>query len=151
MESPPLPSSSSTAQPFAAKQFAEIACALTPMTTLPKEARTRSMWGRAYYALHLAVRQEICRQNNWDPDLQANHSPLIQELYRVGLDALAKQLDSLREARVESDYRFAPRPQWAHQLQKPTTAETRAKATLATIAKLDRFDFTGIERERLFR
>lgn len=114
------------------------------------------MLGRAYYALHLAIRRQISTANGWDIDIKADHGLLIAELYRVGqrdrdakLLALAKQLEALFKVRKLADYTLSPNGSDAARMVDPANADDEARGVGKAIAQLTQIDFSKIERERL--
>ena len=136
---------------FDPAQFAKIARGLCTRVDLDSETRARTMWGRAYYSLFLAVRSKI-RDAEGAPAHGRNdkidHGALRNSLYNSrspDLAALAKVLEELYEGRRQADYVLDPEAHWANKL-KPTKADHMAKKVEAIIrSDLPSIDFAPVK------
>ena len=136
---------------FDPAQFAKIARGLRDRTDLDREARARTMWGRAYYSLFLAVRAKV-RDAEGKPTHgrgdHVDHGALRNSLYSSGsadLIALAKLLEELYDRRRQSDYVLEPDHRWDKEL-KPTKAARKAKTVEGMIrSRLPSIDFAPLK------
>jgi hypothetical protein len=112
-------------------------------------ARARTAYGRAYYALMLAVRVAIRLAEKKSPDLKI---PYHGDLWRVledsgvpKLQGLGKRLKDFYEAREKADYHVdPPEPRWVKDLGDPRFARANAEVAQDIIGRLPTYDFTPI-------
>jgi hypothetical protein len=123
-----------------------VATSLCSNLSLDKEARTRSAVGRAYYALFLGIRAEVCRQHGKNVDSGVQHGTLKDDLYAAGangrpeLTALAKLLSDVYDARRQADYKLVPAAPYEKELAKPAFADNLTKQVSAALRKLPTMD-----------
>lgn len=135
--------------PFDPSEFVLIAKSLPSNLQVPKEGRTRSAIGRAYYALFLATRAAVCVAVNKHVDHGVAHGDLTAHLYAAAsasgdpkLAATAKTLEELYAARRQADYKLEPDTHWAKNLTKPAFAEGLVTRSAVAIGKLAAIDFS---------
>ncbi len=128
--------------------FAKVGLSITRRGDIDKEARTRTAIGRAYYALFLAIRTAIRKQESREThgrEDRIDHGALKNSLASAAnpdLNNLAKLFSELYEARRQADYILEPSTHWAKYCEKPMNAERLLKRVKATIGKLPTMDFT---------
>jgi uncharacterized protein (UPF0332 family) len=131
--------------------FVPVAKALPSVSTLDKEARTRSSIGRAYYSLFLATRAAVATAVGKDIDSEIDHGDLTNKLFAAfsqtnneDLFATAQTLADLYAARKQADYHLAPEPKWAGKLVKPGYAKGLADRAFDAINRLPKVDFSAM-------
>ena len=131
-------------------QFANLAYQLSEdddYTSL--DARTRTTYGRAYYALMLAVRVAIRKAEKKNPDVKIDdHGHLWRTLEDTGvpkLMGLGRLLKDFYEAREKADYHVdPPESKWARNFTDPRYARANAEVAQDTIGRLSTYDFTPV-------
>jgi hypothetical protein len=132
---------------FNPSHFADLAVTLPNLDDQDRECCNRSAYGRAYYALFLAVRAAIRRAQNKDVDEEIGHGYLASTLTSSPNDKIASVgvlLAKLYDARMNADYKLDPKNRWRIDLAKGLEAERLAKAARDQIQALSAVDFTSV-------
>jgi len=90
---------------FDSSRFLEVANKLLADNTYRNEPGWRTAIGRAYYAAFLAAKKKLEQRGCSFLNVDRIHQEVIQELMSRRSDT-ANKLNTLREKRVDSDYRM---------------------------------------------
>jgi uncharacterized protein (UPF0332 family) len=112
-----------------------------------EECRVRTAYGRAYYALFLAIRAEIARRHGV-PTRRMPHGALYTHLQHTAagpsVRRLGRELERLYALRQKADYDLAPEASWVGTLQDRQYAELLTKQALDRMSGMSELDFSPI-------
>lgn len=135
---------------FAPEKFANLSKVLARDGNYDTDSRARTCYGRAYYALFLAVRTEIWRAEGrpiHGRGDEVEHGALTDVLFSSDNPkhkALGRALEDLYTARKKADYVLEPSEPWNKRIHKAEKAREFAKRAQSLIRQLDNIDFTDL-------
>ena len=111
-----------------------------------RSARIRTAYGRLYYGLFLAVREELARRHFISPrrvrhDLASRlqHSALGRQARELG-----REMQRLYNLRRQADYEISPPPLVSAELEDAANAEVLAGRALEFVKVIPHLDLTPI-------
>ena len=112
-----------------------------------REAQLRAAFGRAYYAVFLAVRSVLLRRyhvrSRW-----VDHGKLFTHLQhsRAGehLNHLGREIERLYRLRQKADYDLGPAADWQRRLANPVLADFLARQAIGLTSAVEELDFAPV-------
>lgn len=136
---------------FDPRGFNELAKKLQDLGGIAPEVRGRSMAGRSYYSLFLAVRTKVLAAGGRGLDSRVKHGDLSDALFscsdpaqKDAMAALGKLLRELYECREQADYRLVLNNAHGRRVEKPTAMKSLAERTADALNRIEKLDFSGV-------
>ncbi len=135
---------------FDPRGFNDVAKGIKGLGAVSAEARARSMAGRSYYCLFLAVRIKVLAAAKRPIDSKVERGALSNALFAstdpasaAQMQALGKLLQELYDCRQQADYRIVPTNKAGQKAQRLDVMRRMSELVADALNRLDGLDFSG--------